>query len=63
MSNQENQYKAQIEALQNELKKKQTYLDKANALITEIYQAMLQDRRNDMCATSEAYEVIKNLVL
>lgn len=52
--------KQQIEALQKELEKKTIYLDKANALIAELYDAMLQDRVDSLSANAEAHdEIIK----
>ena len=52
--------KQQIEALQKELEKKNIYLDKANALIAELYDAMLQDRTDSLYANAEAHdEIIK----
>ena len=61
MEDQLNFQKQQIEALQKELEKKNAYLLKANALIAELYTAMLQDHRDDLCATSQAYDEILKL--
>ncbi len=54
------QYHAQIEALQNELEKKQALIDIIKPAIKELYENMLEDQRSDLCATSQVYESIIN---
>ena len=51
----------QIDALQKELEKKNIYLDKANALIADLYDAMLQDQGDNIYANAEAQDEILKL--
>ena len=51
----------QIDALQKELEKKNIYLDKANALIADLYDAMLQAQGDNIYANAEAQDEILKL--
>ena len=54
------QYKAQIEALQKELAKKNTIIDNANSLITELYEAMKVEQRANFDGTDEEFNQLMN---
>jgi hypothetical protein len=49
------QYKAQIKALQKELGKKNIIIDRANSLITELYEAMKVEQRANFDGTDEEF--------
>ena len=55
------QYKAQIEALQKELEKKNAIIAHANALITELYEVMKAEQKANFDGTEEENENSRTL--
>jgi len=55
------QYKAQIEALQKELEKKNKHIEFANSLINELYEVMRKEQRANFDGTDEEYNQLTNL--
>lgn len=55
------QYKAQIEALQKELEKKNQQIEHANSLISELYVAMRKEQLSNFDGTAEEYNQLTNL--